>query len=60
MAAHANDLVGHLSEIIMYNRVIEYLKEFVDQNNDTVLIGTADHECGGLTLGGIVDTGEYQ
>ncbi|KAF8598652.1 alkaline phosphatase-like protein [Ceratobasidium sp. AG-I] len=60
MAAHANDLIGHLSEIIMYNRVVEYVKEFVDQNHDTVLIGAADHECGGLTLGGIVDTGEYQ
>ncbi|KAG9099944.1 hypothetical protein FRC06_004685 [Ceratobasidium sp. 370] len=59
-AGHANDLVGHLSEITMYNRVVEYLKTFVDQNPDTILIGTVDHECGGLTLGGIVDTGDSQ
>ncbi|KAG8728162.1 hypothetical protein FRC12_021970 [Ceratobasidium sp. 428] len=44
----------------MYNRVVEYLKTFVDQNPDTVMIGTADHECGGLTLGGIIETGDSQ
>ncbi|QRV93563.1 alkaline phosphatase [Ceratobasidium sp. AG-Ba] len=59
-AGHANDLVGHLSEILMYNRVVEYLKNFVDKNPGTVLVGTADHECGGLTLGGIVEGGNYQ
>ncbi|CAE6426951.1 unnamed protein product [Rhizoctonia solani] len=59
-AAHANDPVGHLHEIVMYNEVVDYLREWVDKNQDTVMIGTADHECGGLTLGGIVTTGEYQ
>jgi alkaline phosphatase len=44
----------------MYNEVVDYLKSWVDDNDDTVLIGTADHECAGLTLGGIVTTGEYQ
>lgn len=44
----------------MYNEVVDYLREWIDGNDDTVLIGTADHECGGLTLGGIVTTGEYQ
>lgn len=44
----------------MYNEVVDYLKKWVDDNDDTVLIGTADHECAGLTLGGIVTTGEYQ
>ncbi|CAE6461827.1 unnamed protein product [Rhizoctonia solani] len=59
-AGHSNDLIGHLHEIIMYNEVVDYLKKWVDSNDDTVLIGTADHECAGLTLGGIVTTGEYQ
>ncbi|CAE6489319.1 unnamed protein product [Rhizoctonia solani] len=59
-AAHGNDPVGHLHEIVMYNEVVDYLREWVDKNQDTVMIGTADHECGGLTLGGIVTTGEYQ
>ncbi|KAB5591152.1 Alkaline phosphatase [Ceratobasidium theobromae] len=59
-AGHSNDLIGHLHEIVMYNEVVDYLKKWVDDNDDTVLIGTADHECAGLTLGGIVTTGEYQ
>ncbi|KDN46721.1 hypothetical protein RSAG8_04101, partial [Rhizoctonia solani AG-8 WAC10335] len=59
-AGHSDDLVGHLHEIIMYNEVVDYLKKWVGDNDDTVLIGTADHECAGLTLGGIVSTGEYQ
>ncbi|CAE6428026.1 unnamed protein product [Rhizoctonia solani] len=59
-AGHSNDLIGHLHEIIMYNEVVDYLKKWVDSNDDTVLIGTADHECAGLTVGGIVTTGEYQ
>jgi len=61
-AGHSNDLVGHLHEIIMYNEVVDYLKEWVDADHSgqTVLIGTADHECAGLTLGGIIDNGEYQ
>ncbi|QRW21139.1 alkaline phosphatase [Rhizoctonia solani] len=40
-AAHANDPVGHLHEIIMYNEVVDYLREWVDKNQDTVMIGTA-------------------
>ncbi|KAG8710384.1 hypothetical protein FRC11_004569, partial [Ceratobasidium sp. 423] len=59
-AGHSNDLIGHLHEIIMYNEVVDYFKKWVDDNDDTVLIGTADHECAGLTLGCIVTTGEYQ
>ncbi|KDQ16615.1 hypothetical protein BOTBODRAFT_53735 [Botryobasidium botryosum FD-172 SS1] len=61
-AGHSNDLIGHLHDIIQYNEVVKYLKEWVDADPDgeTVLVGTADHECAGLTLGGIVTTGEYQ
>lgn len=30
------------------------VKKWVDENPDTVLISVADHECGGLTIGGEV------
>jgi len=44
-----------------YNEVVDYLKEYIDSTSDeTLLLGTADHECGSLSLGGIVNTGEYQ
>ncbi|KDN46720.1 hypothetical protein RSAG8_04100, partial [Rhizoctonia solani AG-8 WAC10335] len=58
-AGHSNDLIGQ-HEIIMYNEVVDYLKKWVGDNDDTVLIGTADHECAGLAVGGIVTTGEYR
>jgi len=47
--------------VFQYNKVVDYLKEYIDSASDeTLLLGTADHECGGLSLGGIVSTGEYQ
>ena len=50
--AQSNDLIGHLHDILQYNEVVKYLKSVVDDDKDgeTVLIGTADHECGGLAL----------
>ncbi|KAI0711542.1 alkaline-phosphatase-like protein [Earliella scabrosa] len=61
-AGHGNDAVAHLHDIIEYNELVEYLKSVVDDDKwgQTVMLGTADHECGALTLGGIVTTGEYQ
>lgn len=48
----SNDLIGHLHDILQYHEVVAYLKSVVDddQDGETVLIGTADHECGGLAL----------
>ncbi|KAI0681825.1 alkaline-phosphatase-like protein [Earliella scabrosa] len=61
-AAHANDVIAHLHDIIEYNELVEYLKSVVDDDKwgQTVMLGTADHETGALTLGGIITTGEYQ
>jgi|SRR5579862_7610688 len=61
-AGHSNDPVGHLHDILTYNEVIEgsdleffanrkFVKEWVDDNPDTVMLSVADHECGGLALG---------
>lgn len=45
-------MVGHLHDILQYHEVVAYLKSVVDDDKDgeTILIGTADHECGGLAL----------
>ena len=50
--AQSNDLIGHLHDILQYHELVAYLKSVVDDDKDgeTVLLGTADHECGGLTL----------
>lgn len=52
-AGHANDPTGHLHEILEFNRAMDAMRDWIDEHDDseTVLISTADHECGGLTLG---------
>ncbi|KAI8904882.1 alkaline-phosphatase-like protein [Gorgonomyces haynaldii] len=49
MAAHTNDPAGHLHDILEYNQAILKIKQFVDQNPDTVMISVSDHETGGLS-----------
>ena len=51
-AGHANDPVGHLHETIMYNDVMNFVREWIDKHPDTMMLSAADHECGGLTLNG--------
>lgn len=53
-AAHDNDPVGHLGDILAYHDTVRYLKEWVTEQNKhtpTVLISVSDHETGGLALG---------
>lgn len=49
-AGHDNDPVSILHDGIMYNQVMDHVKEYIGQHPDTVLISAADHETGGLTL----------
>ncbi|KAL7416904.1 alkaline phosphatase [Mrakia frigida] len=53
-AAHSNDAVGHLHDILEWNNAVQAIKDFIDEDEDesTILIGAADHECGGLVAGG--------
>ena len=52
-AGHANDAVAHLHDILAYNDAMLAMREWIDKHSDspTILISTADHECGGLTVG---------
>jgi alkaline phosphatase len=49
-ASHAHDGAAHLHDVLAYNRVIEFVKSWIDEHTDTALISVADHETGGLTL----------
>ncbi|KAK4048214.1 vacuolar alkaline phosphatase [Microbotryomycetes sp. JL201] len=55
MAAHNNDPIGHLSDMLAYHDTVRFVKEWVDNANEegtpTVLISVSDHETGGLSLG---------
>ncbi|KAJ9474667.1 Repressible alkaline phosphatase [Pseudozyma hubeiensis] len=57
-AAHNNDPIGHIHDILQYNEMVQAVVDWVDSNAannpsepETVLFSVADHECGGLTLG---------
>jgi alkaline phosphatase len=48
--AHENDIGGVISEGIGFDKAITEALKFADQNPGTLVIITADHETGGLTL----------
>ena len=51
-AAHANDLVNTIHEMLDFDEAIAVAYEFYKQHPDeTLIVVTADHETGGVTLG---------
>lgn len=50
-AGHVNDISSAMSEMDDFAKTLEYLETFVKQNPDTLVIVTADHSTGGLTIG---------
>lgn len=48
---HANDIACAMAEMDDFANAIKHAKQYVDQNPDTLLVVTADHSTGGLTLG---------
>ena len=63
MAAHSNDPVGHVHEILSYQSTVLRVKKHVDALNaagtPTLLISVSDHETGGLSLGYQLDPAAY-
>ncbi len=51
--SHKKDINNTLIEMLDFDDAVKVAKEYVDKNEDTLLIVTADHETGGLTLNGI-------
>lgn len=51
MAAHGNDPVAHVHEILAYQDAISQVIKFVDNNPSTVMISVSDHETGGISVG---------
>lgn len=46
--SHSNDIVSALSEVRTLFDIANYLHSYIDDNPDTALIITSDHETGGL------------
>ncbi|KAF9913196.1 hypothetical protein EC991_003656 [Linnemannia zychae] len=59
MGAHNNDPVAHVHEILEYHRTIKVVQDFVENNPDTLVISTSDHETGGFTVGNQDDPDTY-
>lgn len=49
-AGHANYLPGSVLETLSFDQAVAEALKFADQNGETLVIVTADHETGGLTL----------
>lgn len=55
-AAHSNDVVGVVSEMEDFSAAIEVALQYAASHADTLVVITADHETGGLSMG---RDGEY-
>lgn len=53
---HKNNANGKLRSLITFDRAVAVAMQYCLENPDTVLIVTADHECGGVSLADSVDT----
>lgn len=49
-AGHANSLPGSVVEMLSFDLAIKEALKFADSNGETLVVVTADHETGGLTL----------
>ena len=50
-AGHDNSIVGVISEMEDFITAVDVVLDFARQNRDTLVIITADHETGGMSLG---------
>lgn len=50
-AGHGRDIAAAMAEMDDLAKTLEYLEKYVDQHPDTLVVVTADHSTGGLSLG---------
>ena len=55
-AGHDNDVVGAMSEMKDFEKAFEVVRDFAKENGETLVIVTADHSTGGISIG---SDGEY-
>lgn len=54
-AGHANDLAGHLHDLLAYDEAVAAALAYARADGNTLVVATSDHETGGLSLGREVD-----
>ncbi|QWL03263.1 alkaline phosphatase, partial [Shewanella indica] len=50
-AGHNNDIAAAMAEMDEFARTMEVVEQFVRQNPNTLMVATADHNTGGLSIG---------
>lgn len=58
-AAHANDPIGILSDVLAFDDAVKTALDFAKQDGETVVVAVTDHGNGGLTIGNSSTTGTY-
>lgn len=48
---HSNDITSAMAEMDDLAKTLEYLETYVEENPNTLVVVTADHSTGGLTVG---------
>ena len=54
-AAHVNDAAAHLRDVLAYDDAVAAALGFAERDGRTLVVSTADHETGGLSLGRNID-----
>lgn len=58
---HGNDGEGAIGEMLDFDKAIKIAFDYADRNPNTLVVVTADHETGGMSLtGGNFETGEVK
>ena len=58
-AAHANDPMGLVSDILAFDAAVAVALDFAKAHNNTLILSATDHNNGGITLGDRETDGSY-
>jgi alkaline phosphatase len=58
-AGHDNQLARAVFETLEFARAFEVVRRWAESRTDTLVVVTADHECGGLAVGEAKGKGEF-
>src|SRR5690606_31963169 len=58
-AAHANDTVGILSDVLAFDDAVKEAVEFAKKDGNTMVIAVSDHGNSGITMGNVNTNANY-
>ncbi|WP_246289120.1 alkaline phosphatase [Bacillus haikouensis] len=58
-AAHANDTIGIISDVLAFDAAVEEALEFAKEDGNTMVIAVSDHGNSGITMGNANTSGNY-